>query len=68
MIRHLLGAGSSTGFESSGGEEEEMPCDYVINWSNFRLRGAAPFFMPDPFKTYVQEVRRYVGGPQPASA
>lgn len=68
LIRHLLGAGHATGFEPSAGDEDEMPCDYVINWSNFRLRGAPPFFMPDPFKTYVQEVRRYVGRSQPTSA
>jgi proteasome accessory factor A len=32
----------------------------VINWSIFQLRGQAPFPMPDPFKTYVQEVRTHL--------
>ena len=37
-----------------------MACEYIINWSNFKLRGTAPFFMADPFKTYVQDVRSHL--------
>jgi proteasome accessory factor A len=62
LIRHLLTTGHAGASEESADSDDYLPCDYVINWSNFRLRGAAPFFMPDPFKTYVQEVRQYVGG------
>ena len=40
--------------------EEQMACEYIINWSNFKLRGTAPFFMADPFKTYVQDVRSHL--------
>ena len=40
--------------------EERFSPSYVINWSIFQLRGQAPFPMPDPFKTYVQEVRAHL--------
>lgn len=30
---------------------------YVINWSVLQLRGQAPFPMPNPFQTYVDDVR-----------
>ena len=33
---------------------------YVINWSIFQVRGRAPFPMPDPFKTYLEDVRTYL--------
>ncbi len=47
-------------------EEEEDDPDgrrspaYVINWSIFKLRGHLPFPMPNPFKTYVQEVQAHL--------
>ena len=37
-------------------EERRFP-PYVINWSVFQVRGQSAFFMPDPFRTYAQEVR-----------
>jgi proteasome accessory factor A len=33
---------------------------YVINWSIFQVRGRAPFPMPDPFKTYLEDVRTHL--------
>jgi len=33
---------------------------YVINWSIFQVRGRLPFPMPDPFKTYVEDVRTHL--------
>jgi proteasome accessory factor A len=62
LVRHLLRASDMMTTDLQEDSDDRLPCDYVINWSNFRLRGAAPFFMPDPFKTYVEEVRQYVGG------
>ena len=33
---------------------------YVINWSVFQVRGQSAFLMPDPFRTYAQEVREHL--------
>ena len=33
---------------------------YVINWSVFQIRGGHAFLMPDPFRTYWQEVRDHI--------
>lgn len=33
---------------------------YVINWSVFQIRGGSAFLMPDPFHTYVQDVREHL--------
>lgn len=59
VVRHLLACGPPP-------EQEELPIRdrmhpaYVINWSAFHLRGRDPFLMPNPFKTYVQEVRSHL--------
>jgi len=57
LIRHLLSGPPESGEPRQ--EERYFP-SYVINWSIFQLRGQAPFPMPDPFKTYVQEVRSHL--------
>ena len=56
LVRHLLACGPPAEPNDSRKDERFFP-SYVINWSIFQLRGQAPFPMPDPFKTYVQEVR-----------
>jgi hypothetical protein len=63
LVRHLLVRGAQ---EDAGDEvaetDDQLACHYIINWSNFKLRGTSPFFMADPFKTYVQEVRDHLAG------
>jgi proteasome accessory factor A len=59
LVRHLLACGPPGGSDDAEPEERFSP-SYVINWSIFQLRGHAPFPMPDPFKTYAQEVRTYL--------
>ncbi len=59
LIRHLLSHSSSLESDEPKQEERYFPA-YVINWSIFQVRGQAPFPMPDPFKTYVQEVRDHL--------
>lgn len=61
LVRHLLACERSIEPGDSNKDERFFP-SYVINWSIFQLRGQAPFPMPDPFKTYVQEVRAHVTG------
>jgi proteasome accessory factor A len=61
LVRHLLAFEASNESVDSNKDERFFP-SYVINWSIFQLRGQAPFPMPDPFKTYVQEVRAHVAG------
>jgi len=61
LVRHLLACEPSIESGESNKDERFFP-SYVINWSIFQLRGQAPFPMPDPFKTYVQEVRAHVTG------
>ncbi|HXH85583.1 MAG TPA: proteasome accessory factor PafA2 family protein, partial [Nitrospira sp.] len=61
LVRHLLSCEPSFEPGDSNKDERFFP-SYVINWSIFQLRGQAPFPMPDPFKTYVQEVRAHVTG------
>ena len=56
LVKHLLACGPPAEPNDSRKDERFFP-SYVINWSIFQLRGQAPFPMPDPFKTYVQEVR-----------
>jgi proteasome accessory factor A len=62
LVRHLLSVdGVSQGVSDDAADpDDRLACDYIINWSNFKLRGASPFFMADPFKTYVQEVRDHL--------
>jgi len=62
VVRHLLTCGSSeTGdnAEDDAAAQRFLP-GYVINWSALQLRGRSPFLMPNPFKTYVREVKDYV--------
>ena len=59
LVRHLLACGPPDEPADPKPEERFSP-SYVINWSIFQLRGHAPFPMPDPFKTYVQEVRAHL--------
>jgi len=59
LVRHLLACGPPDEPDDPKPEERFSP-SYVINWSIFQLRGHAPFPMPDPFKTYVQEVRAHL--------
>ncbi len=61
VVRHLLASGPPQDSEDRPIRERLAP-SYVINWSAFHLRGREPFLMPDPFKTYVQEVRHHLAG------
>jgi proteasome accessory factor A len=63
LIRHLLaGGGAEPEQEPPHEYDDHASYDYIINWSNFKLRGAVPFFMADPFRTYVQDVRSHLAG------
>lgn len=59
LVRYLLGASSSPDPDSRIDPQSIFP-PYVINWSIFQVRGGAPFPMPDPFKTYVEEVHAHL--------
>jgi len=59
LIRHLLACGPPAEPDQPRTEERFFPA-YVINWAVFQLRGSPPFPMPDPFKTYVNEVRSHL--------
>jgi len=59
LIRHLLNCSPPPESNEPRQEERYFPA-YVINWSIFQVRGQAPFPMPDPFKTYAQEVRDHL--------
>lgn len=59
VVRHLLRASEPEPVE--GPARERFSPQYIINWSAFQLRGRPPFPMPNPFKTYVQEVRAHLG-------
>jgi proteasome accessory factor A len=61
LVAHLLSGGTAPEHTESRQEERYFP-SYVINWSIFQVRGRPPFPMPDPFKTYVQEVRSHLAG------
>jgi proteasome accessory factor A len=58
LIKHLLSS-SPPESDPSRPDERYFPA-YVINWSIFQVRGRSPFPMPDPFKTYVQDVRAHL--------
>jgi proteasome accessory factor A len=60
LVKHLLTCGPTAEAHPTGKDERFFP-DYVINWSIFQVRGREAFPMADPFKTYVQEVRSYLG-------
>lgn len=59
VVRHLLSCGPPALADEDRVDRRLYP-PYVINWSALQLRGRSPFLMPDPFRTYVQEVRDYV--------
>lgn len=59
LVKHLLVCGLPAEADDAKKDERFFP-SYVINWSIFQLRGQAAFPMPDPFKTYVQEVRSHL--------
>ena len=61
LVRHLLES-PTTGAEAAHNYGDHMSCEYIINWSNFKLRDAEPFSMADPFTTYVQDVRSHLSG------
>lgn len=58
LVKYLL-AGMSGQQEDVSAPEELFAPRYIINWSLFKLRARPPFPMPDPFKTYVQDVRAH---------
>ncbi len=58
LVRHLLACGPPE--EEDPRPEGRVFPAYVINWSAFQLRGRQPFLMPNPFKSYVQEVRGHL--------
>ncbi|MEK6632284.1 MAG: hypothetical protein AABY94_03135, partial [Nitrospirota bacterium] len=59
LIRHLIAAGPTETFDDQAQGRQFFPA-YVINWSIIQVDGRTPFPMPDPFKTYVQDVRTYL--------
>jgi proteasome accessory factor A len=59
LVKHLLAGGPPSEPDEPRPDERFFPA-YVINWSIFQVRGRAPFPMPDPFKTYVQDVRSHL--------
>jgi proteasome accessory factor A len=61
LVKYLLAAKSPIESDESNPDERFFPA-YVINWSIFQVRGRDPFPMPDPFTTYIQDVRAYLHG------
>lgn len=59
VVKHLLACGGAPETDHAAADERFFPA-YVINWSIFQLRGRTPFPMPDPFKTYAQDVRAHL--------
>ena len=59
LVKYLLACGTPAETEHAQPDERFFPA-YVINWSIFQLRGRTPFPMPDPFKTYIQDVRAHL--------
>jgi proteasome accessory factor A len=59
LVRHLLEGGRPTDADRIANPDGLFPA-YVINWSIFQVRGHAPFPMPDPFRTYRDEVRTHL--------
>ena len=59
LVRQLLAEGPVPVPDEPVHDERFFPA-YVINWSIFQVRGRTPFPMPDPFKTYAQEVRAHL--------
>jgi proteasome accessory factor A len=61
VVRHLLACGPPPDSDDQPLRDRFYPA-YIINWSAFQLRGRDPFMMPNPFKTYVQEVKAHLSG------
>jgi proteasome accessory factor A len=59
LVKYLLSSGSPHEPDEPGPEERFFP-PYIINWSIVQVRGRPPFPMPDPFKTYVQDIRAHL--------
>jgi proteasome accessory factor A len=59
LVRHLLNERLASAADQLPVHDELFP-PYVINWSIFQVRGHAPFPMPDPFKTYLDDVRTHL--------
>lgn len=59
LVKHLLNVWPATEPDHATDSDGLFP-PYVINWSIFQLRGRAPFPMPDPFKTYLEDVRTHL--------
>lgn len=59
LVKHLLARGLSAESQPVPSEERFFPA-YVINWSVFQVQGRAPFPMPDPFNTYVEDVHEHL--------
>jgi proteasome accessory factor A len=59
LVRYLLEGGGPTDADRVANPDGLFPA-YVINWSIFQVRGRAPFPMPNPFKTYLDDVRTHL--------
>jgi proteasome accessory factor A len=59
MVRYLLSERPASVADQLPASDGLFPA-YVINWSIFQVRGRAPFPMPDPFKTYLEDVRTHL--------
>lgn len=59
LVRRLLREQSSSAAEQLPASDGLFP-PYVINWSIFQVRGRAPFPMPDPFRTYLEDVQTHL--------
>ncbi len=59
LVNHLLNTWVGAETDERQQAEGIFP-PYVINWSIFQVRGHLPFPMPDPFRTYVEDVRTHL--------
>ena len=59
LVRHLLHERPASSADQYPAPDGLFP-PYVINWSIFQVQGHAPFPMPDPFKTYLEDVRTHL--------
>lgn len=59
LVRYLLNGRPASAADQLPAPDGLFP-SYVINWSIFQVRGRAPFPMPDPFKTYLEDVRTHL--------
>ncbi|TKB64384.1 MAG: hypothetical protein E8D48_01730 [Nitrospira sp.] len=59
LVRYLLSERPASVADQLPTSDGLFPA-YVINWSIFQVRGRAPFPMPDPFKTYLKDVRTHL--------